>query len=92
MILQGPTQSTDLIGHCWSTPHEDGESDMDWVAMWCSNFKNSNKWRTRPKQQSGEKVSLFILDQGHPKREGRAREKNVSHNVLLWSMLLSSRA
>lgn len=70
---------------CWFMPHEDGKSDMDLVAGWCSNFENFTEWRTRPKQPAGEKVSSFIVSQGHPKREPRECEKKVSF-VWIWPL------
>lgn len=72
-----PAHSLDLAGKCWFVPHEDGISDMDLVAKWCSHFENFTEWRTRPKHHAGEKVSSSIVAHGHPKRESRECEKKV---------------
>lgn len=34
------SQSADLVGQCWFIQREDKRSDMDIVAMWCSDFDN----------------------------------------------------
>lgn len=73
-----PAPLHDIAGKCWFVPHDDGRSDMDLVALWCSDFDNFTEWRTRPKHHAGEKLSAFIVRQGHPKREGRECEKKVS--------------
>lgn len=82
LISDGPTQTNDFIGQCWFTPHEDGRSDMDLVALWCSNFDNFAEWRNRPKHHAGEKLAIFIVDKGHPKRKGRECEKKVCHTLV----------
>lgn len=64
-------QSADFIGQCWFIQCEEGRSDMDIVMMWCSDFDNFRSWQTKPKQQAGEKISLFLISHGHPKREGQ---------------------
>lgn len=63
---------------CWFMPQEDGKSDMDLVAGWCSNFNNFTEWQTRPKHLAGDKLSSFIVSHSHPKREPRDCEKKVS--------------
>lgn len=68
----------EVVGQCWFTKREDGRSDMDMVALWCSEFDNFTTWRTKPKQIGGEQVSSFLISHGHPKREGRECEKRAS--------------
>lgn len=82
------SQSADLVGQCWFIQREDERLHMDIVAMWCGDFENFSSWRTKPKQLAGEKVALFLISHGHPKREGRECEKNVGNMIMMFQVFL----
>lgn len=76
------TQDPDPKHNCWFTPREDGKSDMDIAADWCSVYANFHEWRTKPKNLVGEKLAIFLVSQDHPNREARECQKKVCHPVL----------
>ncbi|KAH9811846.1 hypothetical protein DFH28DRAFT_1130546 [Melampsora americana] len=63
---------------CWYTPQsEDGKSDMDVVAEWCSIHENFDSWRTQRQVVVRERVAAFLASRNHPNRSGRECEKKV---------------
>lgn len=78
-----PSLSTDPTLHCWFTARQDGKSDMDIAASWCSVYENFQDWQTKPKHLAGERLAIYLVTKDHPKREARECQKKVSLAILL---------
>lgn len=70
------SQLANIIGQCWFIKCDEGNLDIDLVALWCSGFYHFSEWQTKPKKLARKKVLLYEISKGHPKIEGCEFKKN----------------